>query len=268
MKARVFILVITVGGILIGCNGDGGVTPQTPVPGYIWEVWTGFSESDPDRPPLVSIDRYSAEDGSESYPNKGSAHASNSESSYGYGVGYDAAYGDGRVWAAGVKIEVHGDIQHSTYGIWERGVDFFETERVEGLTYDGEYLWGSYGSDFYRIDPNTYECELMFTFGDGTKEFVGLAWDGEYLWGLAEGEAIKIDPETGSEVRSVTCPGGTNAGLTWGGKYLWVNDLDLNGSIYRFSPVDGTLLQVLDTGKSELFWAGGLAYEPEGDSAK
>ncbi len=252
MKIRIFMLVIAVVGVLIGCDEDGGTVPQPQIPGYIWEVWTWQSDSDPYQPPLTWASKYYADDGN--YPPYDDRW---DDPRYFYGGGDDAAYGDGRLWIAG-EGSLSVDYDDPKSGIFEVGVGLFDTVNVEGLTYDGEHLWGSSDSDFYRIDPDTYEHEFMFTYGDGSLRFKGLAWDGEYLWGLASGEAIKIDPETGSGFHTVTCPYGV--GLAWGAKYLWVNDRD--GIIYRFSPVDGSVLQTLYTNKGGFYTPGGLAYEP------
>jgi hypothetical protein len=257
LKATAIVAVLV---LFLGCGDDGTTWPDggdPPEPGYIWEVWE-FWYSDVDwEPPNIWVYKYNSADGT----------VLDSERALFVGYGYDAAYGNGRLWVA-AEILGQDASGNREYGpvIWEVGNDYFESPYIDGLTWDGKQLWGctSYG-EFYTINPETHESELMFTYEKGILSFEGLAWDGEYLWAVTPttNEIIQIDTENGTKVHSVLCPGKYPNGLTWDGEALLVSDRGINGSVYRISPNDGQVLWVLYTGeKLYRYINGGLAFKP------
>jgi len=265
MRGIIVILTAFFIALVIGCD-DGGTGPggqDPPKPGCVWEVWE-FWYADKDwEPPYVWIYKYNSVDGNV-LDNVWAPFC---------GYGYDAAYGDGRLWVA-AEVFWQNANGNREYGpvIWEVGNGYFESPYIDGLTWDGEQLWGcsSYG-EFYTIDPDTHESEFMFTYGDNEYSFTGLAWDGEYLWAITPttNEIIQIDPEKGSKFHSVPFPEPKrylpmyNYGLTWDGEALLMSDPTIDGSIYRISPDDGRVLWILYTGeKSYRYQSGGLAFEP------
>jgi hypothetical protein len=186
------------------------------------------------------------------------------------GYVFDMAAGDGRAWVAG---GIWSD-EFQTYDsrVWEIGTpgsDHFSSWGGFGLglTYDGDYLWEGntdiYGkSYFHRVNPDTHEGELMFTFTYPDMYIKGLAWDGECFWAVLStqeftdwpppypasqddkaltAEFVRIDPATGERLASVPFNEGLPSGLTWDGEVLWVNELKSN-RVYRISPDDGTVL--------------------------
>jgi len=266
MRNVIVISITAFIALVIGCD-DGGTGPggqDPPKPGYVWEVWEFYYEDGYWYPPLISVWSYSTTGGEDAVR---SAHAPFS------GYGHDAAYGDGRLWVAAEIYERDlSDYRQSGPVIWEIGNGYFESPHIDGLTWDGEQLWGcsSYG-EFYTINPDTHESELMFTYGDHEYSFTGLAWDGEYLWAITPttNEVIQINPSNGSEVHSVPYPEPKqylfmyNYGLTWDGEALLLSDPTVDVSIYRISPEDGSVLWFLYTGeKSPHYGSVGLAFEP------
>lgn len=258
MKPITAISTVVLVALIMGCGGDNGATGpdggDPPKPGYVWEVWEQYVEDGYWYPPLVSVVSYDSSNGEKLRDVRAPFE----------GSGYDAAYGEGRLWVAG------GDY-YSGPVIWEVGVDCYPSPGFRGLTWDGERLWGCNWGNFYTINPDTHESELMFTYGDNEYSFTGLAWDGEYLWAITHttNEIIQIDPGNGSKVRSVPFPEPKhyqfeyNYGLTWDGEALLMSDPTLDGSIYRISPEDGTVLWILYTGrKSPYYGSCGLAFEP------
>jgi hypothetical protein len=221
----------------IGCDDDWVMDLEPPYGGYIWRVTNDYGPG---------ISKFNPVDGT---------HIE------GYVVpldhAYDAAAGGGRVWVGGDKYIEEYDV-YSPY-IWEVGGDDFGAWASEALTYDGEYLWGAstgyeypgdYSMEFWRVNPDTHDWELMFVIDveDVGNYYeilrpVGLAWDGNYLWVLTTPKEaiIQIDPDTGEILRTIPAPCDGPRGLTWDGEALWVNDAKTD-RLYRVSPKDGSIL--------------------------
>jgi hypothetical protein len=249
MKVLKPLTLLTVLLVFTACDDDWIMDLEPPYGGYIWRVTNGCGG-------VGGITKYNPVDGSriEGYSTPFAGGEEGYPPTYnGYGYNYDAAAGDGRVWVGGAIIYDELPYPH----IWEVGGELFPAYS-SGLAYDGEYLWAPDGfwdgpvlhKYFIRINPDTYEEEIMFEYN---AEFMlgGLAWDGTCLWALfapgwgggTEGDKVfvQFDPETGDVLHRAPCSIEVPLGLTWDGEALWVNDAK-SDRLYRVSPDDGSIL--------------------------
>ena len=100
------------------------------------------------------------------------------------------------------------------------------------LTWDGEALWSAdyITKKFIKLDPQTGNELLSFSYPAVVKYIEGLAWDGEYLWATGWYESngngshiFKIDPQTGEKLKDYFYPSDDPwpHGLAYDGEYLW-----------------------------------------------
>ncbi|HPE86806.1 MAG TPA: hypothetical protein PLS41_05735 [Bacteroidales bacterium] len=123
------------------------------------------------------------------------------------------------------------------------------------LTWDGTHLWTAnyVNKKFQRIDPETGEIILSFSYPSSVRYIEGMAWDGEYLWAVGWYESngtgsriFKIDPTDGSVLKNFIYPSETPwpHGITYDGNYLWAANflVDQPGRIEKINPENGNLL--------------------------
>jgi hypothetical protein len=227
MKTLKIVTLFLIAAAFTACDNDPISDLMPPFGGYIWRITN--SESTGGR--LLKISLPGGE-GVEGYPTP-----------FDPGRNFDAAAGDGRVWVAGSRDD---EYMQGTF-IWELGGTYIDTYGCVAITWDGEYLWSTASSEFYRTNPDTGEYELMFTLEDYDTYCDGLAWDGTYIWAVYSPEEviIQIDRNEGEVLKRIPSPAEASRGLTWDGGALWVNDLK-SDRIYRVNPDDGSALGYLE----------------------
>ena len=86
------------------------------------------------------------------------------------------------------------------------------TERVHGVTYDGQQVWFASGDKLNALDPSSGQPLRSID----VPAHAGTAFDGRYLFQIAEDTIQKIDPETGRALATIPSPGGgRDSGLAW-----------------------------------------------------
>lgn len=99
---------------------------------------------------------------------------------------------------------------------------------LNGLCFDGEYLWISYTDfttmDFYKMAKLDTEGNFLKTFTPPIEAGGVVAFDGIYLWFAADEQIHKIDT-SGNLLKSIDAPSSEGmyglGGLTFDGQYLW-----------------------------------------------
>jgi hypothetical protein len=94
-------------------------------------------------------------------------------------------------------------------------------ERVNGVTFDGAYIWFASGDKLHALDPATGELLRSIDVA----AHAGTAFDGRYLYQIGEDRIQKIDPESGREIATIPAPvTAEDSGLTWAEGALWVGE--------------------------------------------
>ena len=116
-------------------------------------------------------------------------------------------------------------------------------EGASGLAYDGTYLYcgiyGANGDEFYRIDPNNGNYELLFT-NPNINDSYGMTYDGQYLWitdhittPSVPATAIQLDFE-GNIISQFDLPAHYMSGIAYDNSDFWVSAYyDPDGEIYK-----------------------------------
>ena len=77
-------------------------------------------------------------------------------------------------------------------------------ERVNGVTYDGQYVWFAAGDKLNAFDPASGKAVRSIDVA----AHAGTAFDGQHLFQIAEDRIHKIDPTTGRVLATIPAPGG------------------------------------------------------------
>jgi glutamine cyclotransferase len=119
---------------------------------------------------------------------------------------------------------------------------FSGTDRVHGVTYDGQHVWFAAGEKLSAFDPASGSVLRSIDVA----AHAGTAFDGKHLFQLAEARIQKIDPKTGRVLSSIPAPaGGGDSGLTWAEGTLWVGHYR-EGKIHQIDPDTGAILRTID----------------------
>ncbi|NQV16938.1 MAG: choice-of-anchor D domain-containing protein [Armatimonadetes bacterium] len=126
-------------------------------------------------------------------------------------------------------------------------------EGASGLAYDGTYLYcgmyGQYGDQFYRIDPNDGSYQLQFSNPNIGDSF-GMTWDGTNLWitdhvtsPSVPATAIELDISSGVILSQFDLPAHYMSGIAYDNGDFWVAAYyDPDGQIYKVDNT-GAILQ-------------------------
>jgi len=119
---------------------------------------------------------------------------------------------------------------------------FPETERVNGVSFDGKQVWFASGSRLNAFDPESgKQLRSLDVAGHA-----GTAFDGEHLFQIAENRIQKIDPKTGRVLATIPAPsGGGDSGLAWAEGTLWVGDYR-ERKIHQIDPETGAILRTIE----------------------
>ena len=118
-------------------------------------------------------------------------------------------------------------------------------ERVNGATYDGQYVWFASGGRLNAFDPASGKaiCSIDVAAHAGT------AFDGQNLFQIAEDRIHKIDPRSGSVLATIPAPGGgRDSGLAWAEGTLWVGQYR-DRKIHQIDPETGVILRTIESNR-------------------
>lgn len=126
-------------------------------------------------------------------------------------------------------------------------------EGASGLAYDGTYLYcgmyGQYGDQFYRIDPDDGTYQLQFTNAN-IGDCFGMTWDGTNLWitdhvspPSTPATAYELDINSGVILSQFDLPAHYMSGIAYDNGDFWVTAYyDPDGQIYKVDNT-GAILQ-------------------------
>jgi glutamine cyclotransferase len=119
------------------------------------------------------------------------------------------------------------------------------TERVHGVTYDGQQVWFASGDKLNAFDPSSGQPLRSID----VPAHAGTAFDGRYLFQIAEDRIQKIDPETGRVLATIPSPGdGRDSGLAWAEGSLWVGQYR-DRKIHQIDPETGAILRTIQSSR-------------------
>ena len=122
---------------------------------------------------------------------------------------------------------------------------FAGTDRVAGVTHDGQRVWAATGAALIAFDPASGEVARTLDRACDA----GTAFDGTYLYQIAETRIDKIDPLTGDVVASIPAPGsGSDSGLTWAEGSLWVGQYR-DRKIHQVDPQTGAVIRTIESNR-------------------
>jgi glutamine cyclotransferase len=144
---------------------------------------------------------------------------------------------------------------------------FAGTERVNGVTYDGQQVWFASGDKLNAIDPHSGKPLRSIDVA----AHAGTAFDGRHLFQIAEDRIQKIDPDTGEVLATIPAPGGGgDSGLTWAEGTLWVGEYRAR-KIHQIDPDTGKVLRVIESNRfvTGVTWVDGELWHAtwEGDQS-
>jgi len=140
--------------------------------------------------------------------------------------------------------------------------------RVNGVTYDGEYIWSATGDKLIAIDPKS--GKVLRTLN--VAAHAGTAFDGKHLYQIAEDRIQKIDLATGRVLGTIPAPGaGGDSGLAWAEGTLWVGH-HRGRKIRQIDPETGTVIRTLESNRfvTGVTWVDGELWHGtwEGDESE
>jgi glutamine cyclotransferase len=122
---------------------------------------------------------------------------------------------------------------------------FAGTERVGGVTHDGQCVWAATGAALLAFDPASGETVRRIDVPSDA----GTAFDGRFLYQIAEARIDKIDPVTGQVVASIPAPGhGCDSGLAWAEGSLWVGQYR-DRKIHQINPETGAIQRTIESNR-------------------
>jgi len=122
---------------------------------------------------------------------------------------------------------------------------FAGTDRVNGVTHDGQRVWAATGARLIAFDPGSGEPTRTLDCACDA----GTAFDGTYLYQIAEERIDKIDPANGNVVASIPAPGhGYDSGLAWAEGSLWVGQYR-DRKIHQIDPATGTIIRTIESNR-------------------
>jgi glutamine cyclotransferase len=122
---------------------------------------------------------------------------------------------------------------------------FSGTDRVHGVSYDGQYVWFASGDKLNAFDPSSGKMQRSIDIA----AHAGTAFDGKHLFQIAENRIQKIDPKTGHVLATIPTPGdGGASGMAWAEGTLWVGHYR-NRKIYQIDPETGAILRTIESNR-------------------
>jgi len=122
---------------------------------------------------------------------------------------------------------------------------FAGSERIHGVTHDGQRVWAATDHGLVAFDPASGEVTRKLDRASDA----GTAFDGQYLYQIAEARIDKIDPATGNVVASIPAPGnGGDSGLAWAEGSLWVGQFR-DRKIHQIDPGTGAVKRTIESNR-------------------
>jgi streptogramin lyase len=122
---------------------------------------------------------------------------------------------------------------------------FPETERVNGVSFDGAHVWFASGDRLNAFDPASGKTLRSLDVAG----HAGTAYDGKHLYQIAEDRIQKIDPRSGRVLSSIPAPGGGgDSGLAWAEGTLWVGQYR-ERKIHQVDPETGKVLRTIQSNR-------------------
>ena len=122
---------------------------------------------------------------------------------------------------------------------------FVGSERIHGVTHDGQRVWAATDHGLVAFDPANGEITRSLDCVSNA----GTAFDGKYLYQIAEARIDKIDPATGEVVASIPAPGkGNDSGLAWAEGSLWVGQYR-DRKIHQIDPGTGAVIRTIESNR-------------------
>jgi glutamine cyclotransferase len=119
------------------------------------------------------------------------------------------------------------------------------TDRVHGVTFDGQCVWFACGDKLNAFDPENGQIARSIAVA----AHAGTAFDGKHLFQIAEDRIQKIDPKTGDVLSTIPAPGaGGDSGLAWAEGTLWVGHYRAR-KIYQIDPETGIVLRTIESNR-------------------
>jgi glutamine cyclotransferase len=116
-------------------------------------------------------------------------------------------------------------------------------DQVNGVTFDGQYVWFASGEKLNAVDPDSGKVARSINVA----AHAGTAFDGKHLFQIAEDRIQKIDPKTGRVLSTIPAPGGGgDSGLAWAEGRLWVGQ-HRGRKIHQIDPETGALLRTIES---------------------
>jgi len=141
------------------------------------------------------------------------------------------------------------------------------TEKVGGVTFDGQLVWFASGDRLNGFDPSTGSLTRTID----VPAHAGTAFDGKHLFQIAEDRIHKIDPDTGRILATIPAPGkGGDSGMAWAEGTLWVGH-HRERKIYQVNPDNGEVLRTIESNRfvTGVTWVDGELWHAtwEGDQS-
>ena len=119
------------------------------------------------------------------------------------------------------------------------------TDKVAGVSYDGQHVWFASGDKLSAFDPGSGKAQRSIDVA----AHAGTAFDGRYLFQIAEDRIQKIDPATGRVLSTIPSPGGGgDSGLAWAEGTLWVGQYR-ERKIHQVDPETGAILRTIESNR-------------------
>lgn len=117
------------------------------------------------------------------------------------------------------------------------------SDKVGGVTFDGQLVWFASGDRLNAFDPKTGNLVRSIE----VPAHAGTAFDGQHLYQIAEDRIQKIDPQTGKVISTIPAPGsGGDSGLAWAEGTLWVGHYR-GRKIHQVDPQTGAILRTIES---------------------
>jgi glutamine cyclotransferase len=141
-------------------------------------------------------------------------------------------------------------------------------DRVDGVTYDGRYVWFASGDKLNAFDPVSGNAVRSIDVA----AHAGTAFDGQHIFQIAEDRIQKIDPASGRVLATIPAPGGgRDSGLTWAEGTLWVGQYR-DRKIHQIDPDTGAILRTIESNRfvTGVTWLDGELWHAtsEGDESE
>ena len=122
---------------------------------------------------------------------------------------------------------------------------FAGSDKVAGVTHDGQRVWAATGAALVAFDPASGEATRTLDMACDA----GTAFDGTHLYQIVDARIDKIDPASGKVLASIPAPGkGLDSGLAWAEGSLWVGEYR-NRKIHQIDPETGAVVRSIESNR-------------------